>query len=181
MVHETHFRRVLPALQTALAISFGGWGLWQRNAILNRPFWGSTGWHSTAVFHVWPWPLKFATILNLPALIVAAILSWPIGRFGPAVPKWLSYVPVLLVIPFFWYWFGSLLDKRVNSGNFRNSERWWWAAALLFTVVSAAASLVSTYVGSYSSHVVFGAAIWLVVAIGLKASATSRKRESGGP
>jgi len=175
MVRETQFRRVLPALQTALAISFGGWGLWLRNAILSRPFWGSTGWNSTAVFHVWPWPLKFTTILNLPALIAGAVLSWSFGHFR-AVPEWLSYVPVLLIVPFLWYWLGSLVDKRVNSGNTRNSERWGWTAVLLFIFGCAAASWISTYVGGYTSHVVFGGAIWLAVAIGLKASAASGMR-----
>ena len=40
MVGRTKFRKVLPASQTALAVLFGGWGLWIRNSILSQPlFW----------------------------------------------------------------------------------------------------------------------------------------------
>jgi len=57
MVQGTQFRKVLPVLQTALAVFFVGWGLWLRNSVLSRPFLGSsTGWSSTLRFHFWPWP-----------------------------------------------------------------------------------------------------------------------------
>ena len=107
MVRETQFRRVLPALQTAIAVSLGGWGLWLRSSILSRPFLGSTGWNSTAVFHVWPWPFKFAAILNMPAFLAGGLLSWPLDYFRPGLPEWVSALPVLLLIPLLWYWVGS--------------------------------------------------------------------------
>lgn len=40
MVQGSQFRKVLPVLQTALAVFFGGWGLWLRNSVLSRPFLG---------------------------------------------------------------------------------------------------------------------------------------------
>jgi hypothetical protein len=177
MVRETQFRKVLPVLQTAIAISFGGWGLWLRNSILSRPFWGSTGWNSTALFHVWPWPLKFAMILNMPALLASVLLSWPLDYFRPGLPEWVSDLPVLLLIPFFWYWLGSSADKSIGAGNI-NGERWGWTLLLLFIFVCAAASSISGYVGGYTSFVVFAIAIWLVVAIGVKVSTTSGKHKS---
>jgi hypothetical protein len=177
MVRETQFRKVLPVLQTAIAISFGGWGLWLRNSILSRPFLDSTGWKSTAVFHVWPWPLKFAIILNLPALLASVLLSWPLDYFLPGLPEWVSDLPAMLLIPFFWYWLGSRADKSIGAGN-SSGGRWRWTSLLLFMFVCVAASSVSGYVGGYTSFVVFAIAIWLVVAIGLKVSTTLGREKS---
>ena len=179
MVLETQFRKVLPALQTAIAVSFGGWGLWLRNSILSRPFLGSsTGWDSTAVFHVWPWPLKFAMILNMPALLASVLLAWPLDYVWPGLSKWVSDLFVLLLIPLFWYWLGSWADKCVRPENRRNGERKRWVLLLVFIAVCSAATWISGYIGGYTSHVLFGIAIWLLVAIGVKISTTSRKGKS---
>jgi hypothetical protein len=175
MNQETQFHKVLPVLQTAIAILFGGWGSWLRNSILSQPFLGSTGWHSTLVFHVWPWPLKFAMILNMPALLASVVLSWPLDYFRPGLPEWVSYLPVLLLIPLLWYWLGSWADKYVRSENTRNSERWRWILLLIFIFVCAAAAAIS---GGSTSCAVFGILIWLVVAIGVGVSIASGKRKS---
>jgi hypothetical protein len=119
MVGGTQFRKVLPALQTTIAISFGGWGLWLRNSILSRPFWSSTGWNSTAAFHVWPWPFKFAAILNMPAFLAGGLLSWPLDYLWPGLPEWVSALPVLLVIPLLWYWVGSWYLLKCLLHRFR--------------------------------------------------------------
>jgi hypothetical protein len=178
MVQGAQFRKVLPVLQTALAVFFGGWGLWLRNSVLSRPFWGSsTGWDSTLRFHFWPWPFKFAAILNMPAFLAGLILSWPLDYLRPGLPEWVSTLLVLLFIPLLWYWVGSWSDKSVISDKNRNNKRGRWILLLLFLLVCAAASSIPENVGGYTSYLEFGIAIWLIVAIGVKASAALRKRK----
>jgi hypothetical protein len=76
MTQRIQFRKVLPIFQTALAAILGGWGLWLRNSILNLSFFGDdTLWNSTARFHVWPWPFKFAVVLNMPAFLAGLFLA----------------------------------------------------------------------------------------------------------
>jgi hypothetical protein len=175
MSWQSQFRKLLPVLQTSLAILFGGWGLWIRNSVVSQPFWGSDGWHSTARFHVWPWPLKFAAILNLPALPVGGPLSWPLEYLRPGLPEWVSYIPVLLLIPVFWCWLGSWTDKYVSSGSHPYLP---WILLLLFVFLSAAASSTSDYVGGYTSYLEFGIAFWLAVALGVAWFAAFRRRKS---
>src|SRR5215469_8774463 len=69
MTSRVRFRQILPASQVPLAALFGGWGLWQRNQILSHDYLFGIGWNSTARFHVWPWPYKFAAVTNFPALL----------------------------------------------------------------------------------------------------------------
>ena len=105
MIQLRQFSRVLPLLQTALAISFGGWGPCLRDSILRRPFFAtSTGWDSTMRFHVWPWPLKFAVILNAPAFLVGGLLgllALPLDYLWPKSAGWVSVLLTVLVIAFF--------------------------------------------------------------------------------
>lgn len=179
MIHKTRFRNLLPVLQTTVAVFFGGWGLWLRNAILSRPFWGdSTGWNSTAVFHVWPWPLKFAMIVNLPPLLAGALLAWPLQYVTLGLPEWVQDLPVLLFIPLFWYWVGLWADKSVNSDINGKGRRGLWILLLLFIFVCATSSSISGYVGGYTSHLLFGIAIWLMAAIAASTSARLRRRKS---
>ena len=140
MTQRIQFRKSLPVLQTALAILFGGWGLWLRNSILSRPFLGSsTGWDSTLSFHEWPWLFKFATIVNMPAFLIGSFLSWP---SIPSVPEWVSTLPVLLFIPLLWFWVGSWLDKGVPSHTRGRSEWEKWSLLSLFIAVCALASSI---------------------------------------
>src|SRR5690348_12009333 len=152
MAREIHFRRVLPALHTAIAISFGGWGLWLRNSILSRPFWGSNGWNTTAVFHVWPWPLKFAAILNMPAFLGGLVLCWPLSYLRPGLPEWISSLPSLLLVPVLWYAVGSWADKRqFDKAKMRLPGYVGWVLLLLLTLVSVTGALVPLEsVGSYT-------------------------------
>ena len=179
MDQVTQFRKLLPLLQTVLAIVFGGWGLWLRNSILSRPFLGdSTGWNSTAVFHVWPWPLKFAMIVNLPALLAGALLAWPLEYIPLRLPEWVQDLPVLLLIPLFWYWVGSWVDKYVSREKNRSSSQRGWILLAIFMLVCGAASSISGYVGGYTSYLLFGIAIWLMAAIAASTSARLRRRKS---
>src|SRR5882672_1266260 len=112
MVQINQLRRILPISQTALALSFGGWGIWIRDSILSRTFFGSTLWNSTARFHIWPWPYKFAVVLNMPAFLVGLLLAWPLDTFRPGLSESVSLLPALLLVPLLWYSIGSGLDQR---------------------------------------------------------------------
>jgi hypothetical protein len=169
MVQRNQFRRILPISQTALAVFFGGWGLWIRNSILSQPFFeNSTLWNSTARFHVWPWPYKFAVVLNMPAFLMGLLLSWPLDSFRPGLPESVSILPVLLLVPLLWYAIGSWLD--------RNTVRRQWILLMVFTVICAAASSIPERVGGYVSYLPLGIVIW--AAVGLAAFAVFRKHKA---
>jgi hypothetical protein len=169
MVQRNQFRRILPISQTALAVFFGGWGLWIRNSILSQPFFeNSTLWNSTARFHVWPWPYKFAVVLNMPAFLMGLLLSWPLDSFRPGLPESVSILPVLLLVPLLWYVIGSWLD--------RNTVRRQWILLMVFTVICAAASSIPEKVGGYVSYLPLGIVIW--AAVGLAAFAVFRKHKA---
>jgi hypothetical protein len=164
MIQLRQFSRMLPLLQTTLAISFGGWGLWLRNSILSRPFFGtSTGWDSTMRFHVWPWPLKFAVILNMPAFLAGALLTLPLDFLSPRSAGRVSALLALFVIAFFWYRVGLWADKNLSA-------RRRWILLPVFILVCAVASSISGQTGGYTSFLLFGIAIWALVAIAAKVS-----------
>jgi hypothetical protein len=171
------FRKILPALQTALAIFFGGWGLWTRNSILSQPFFGnSTLWNSTARYHVWPWPYKFAVVLNMPAFLIGLLLSWPLDAFRPGLPEAVLVLPVLLIVPLLWFSIGSRLDKTRSANENRGALNKQWLLLLVFTLICAAGSLIPERVGGYASYLPLGILIWATV--GLVVLAVSRKHNS---
>jgi len=171
------FRRILPISQTVVAMFFGGWGLWARNAILSRPFLGnSTGWDSTARFHVWPWPFKFVAVLNMPAFLTGSLLSWPLDALRPGLPESVSILPVLLCVPLLWYWVGSWLDRRRNAEKTSNAPRGQWILLFVFTSICAVSSSIPESVGGYVGYVPAGMAIWLIAAIGMAAFKVRRKQ-----
>src|SRR5258705_8498642 len=106
MTHRKQFRRILPIAQVMLAGLFGGLGLWQRNQILSHDYLFGIGWNTTARFHVWPWPFKFAVISNLPAFLAGLLLSWPIGAVRPELHEAVQLAPSLLFVLVLWYWIG---------------------------------------------------------------------------
>jgi hypothetical protein len=160
MARENRFRMILPVAQSGLAVLFGGFGLWKRSAILSRPFFeGQTLWNSTARFHVWPWPYKFAVVLNVPAVLMGLLLAWPIGTAWPevSVSEYLAYMPSLLFVPILWYWVGSRLDRRWSSG-----DKTPWIALLIFTLVCLVGAFIPI---GYVGHLPYGLAVWLVTAV----------------
>jgi hypothetical protein len=165
LVQEIQFRKVLPALQTALGISFGGWGLWLRNSVLSRPFWGnSTGWDSTLRFHYWPWPFKFAVVQNIPAFLVGLLLSWSIDSFKPGLPEWVSLLPSLLLVPLLWYLIGAWLDRKRVLGRTCGET-----VVLIFGVFTAVSLIVAVSSGwifrSYTTFIPLGIVYWTALAI----------------
>ena len=172
MVQEAHFRKLLPIAHTFVAAVFGGWGLLLRDSMIRN----SLGWNSTLRFHVWPWPFKFAAILNMPALIVGGLVSWPLDSLRPGLPESVAVLPTLLFVPLLWYWVGSWADRTGTSAHNKNSRLAFSISFLLFALVCAGAASISAFVGSYTSYLIFGIGIWLTVAIVVKAYSALRKR-----
>lgn len=177
MIPRMQFRRVLPVIQTGLALSFGGWGLWIRNSILNQRFFGdSTLWDSTARFHVWPWPYKFAVVLNIPAFLIGSALSLPLDVFRPGLPEVVLVIPVLLPIPIVWCLIGAWLDRRARAHQSKSSTEKQWILLFAFVLICAGASSIPERVGGYASYLPAGILVW-VTALGL-AFVTSRRNKS---
>jgi hypothetical protein len=152
------FRAILPLAQCGLAGLFGGFGLWQRSTILSRSLLeGQTGWSSTARFHVWPWPYKFAVIANIPALVAGSFLAWPIGSLFPRLPEALQMAPSLLLVWILWRWVGSKLDLR-----WRVAEIVPWGALVIFCLVCLAGALVPI---GYVGYLPFGFLVWMITTI----------------
>jgi hypothetical protein len=101
------FRVLLPVVETTLATLAGGIGLWQRHQILNQRFLGDhTLWESTARFHVWPLPLRFAVVSNVPSFLASALVRWPLKTLWPQMPETLGFLPLILFVPLLWYLVG---------------------------------------------------------------------------
>jgi len=182
MVQPVLFRRTLPVSQTAVAILFGGWGLWLRNSILSRPFLDGTGWDTTLAFHVWPWPFKFAAIINMPAFLLGLLLLWPLDAFRLGLSESVSLLPALLFVPLLWYLVGSSLDKRRSSaGRNKSTSKSEWVLLLLFMAACAAASSLPPSIWGYANHLELGALIWMTVATWTVTSAIIRKYKSKSP
>jgi hypothetical protein len=177
MGQTAQFRKILPVSQVVLAAFLGGWGEWLRYSALNHRFFGGTLWDSTARFHVWPWPLKFTFVLNLPALLGGAIvgavlsISWillsaPLHVAGlPAVPEWISSTTILPFVALFWYWIGFHMDRNTVGDASGKIAKWQWVALLIFTSGCVFASTVPSPLGGYTSFLVFGALLWLFAAL----------------
>jgi hypothetical protein len=117
MATTIRFRALLPFAHALVGGILGTLGAWQRVSALNRKgFGGETLWHSTARFHFWPWPYKFALSVNLPAFLGTALLSSALGnptQIGDYAAMLLS---ALFAIPI-WYWIGSRFDDSIRSGR----------------------------------------------------------------
>jgi hypothetical protein len=175
MARGIHFRKILPLSQTIVAMVFIEWGLWIRDSIISNSW---LGWNSTLRFHVWPWPFKFAAILNMPALLAGLLLSWPLDTLRPGLRESVSILPVLLFVPLLWYGIGSWLDQRRGADKIRNTMKGQWILLLVFNVICAAASLIPEKVTGYVGYIPLGIAIWVIAAVGMITSGVSRKRES---
>jgi hypothetical protein len=160
MPQKLRFRRILPVAQFGLAALFGGLGLWQRFAILSRPFGeGQTVGDTTAQFHIWPWPFRFAVITNMPAFLAWALLGWPIGERWPTIPEAAMFAPMLLFVAMLWYWVGSRLDRRWYL-----VDKTPWIALLAFTVVSLAGAFLRI---GYTDYLPYGFVLWAIAALAL--------------
>lgn len=164
-MRRPQFRRVIPLIQTVVAVTLGGWGLWLRNAVLSQPFFGSTLWNSTARFHVWPWPFKFVAIVNMPAFVIGGILAWPLDFIRPNFPEWVSGVPTLVFVLLLWSSIGAWVDKKLLVEYSASKYRRVWCYLAIFMFVCSAAASVPESVGGHTSWFVSGLGIWLVVGL----------------
>lgn len=115
-------------------------------------------WETTARFHVWPWPYKFAVITNVPAFLAGLLFSWPVETAWPSIPESVESLPSLLLVPILWYWVGSRLDRRWDT-----SDKTPWIALLIFTVVCLIGAFIRT---GYTSFLFpYGVTIWLIAAL----------------
>ena len=164
MAQGIQFRKVLPVFQTALALFLGGWGLWIRNTILSRPFLERTTLgQSTARFHVWPWPFKFAAVVNMPAFLAGGFLSWTIGAIRLPLAELVSIVSILVFVALLWYWIGMWSDNSLGTTR-------KWILLLAFGVACAVASSIPHSVGGYVSYLPAGVVVWLAAPIVANAS-----------
>src|ERR1700690_660971 len=165
MSEVKQFRKALPVAQTILAAFFGGWGLWQRNQILSRSWFG---WNSTAQFHVWPWPFKFAAVVNMPAFLAGALLTWPIGLAGPRLSESTQLSPSLIFGALLWYWIGVWLDNLCSRSNAAGkfAARIWISILFFFGVCAALAYMARLY----ASYLPYGVLLWAIIAVGIVAS-----------
>ena len=161
MPTQLQLRKVLPISQAVLAVSFGGCGWWLRNFALNQRFFDSTLWNSTARFHIWPWPFKFAVVQNMPAFLIGLLLSWPLDFFRPGLPEWVSLLPSLLLVPLLWYLIGTWLDRKRVLGSASGETVLLMFA--MFTAVSLVVAVTSGWIfGSYTTFIPLGVVYWIV-------------------
>src|SRR6266853_5638466 len=160
MTRASRFRIFLPAAEWVLAALFGGVGLWQRSEILSRPWFseGQTLWKTTARFHVWPWPYKFAVVLNFPAFFAGSLLSWPISTVWTGLPESAEVAPSLLfVVLILWYWVGSRLDRRWYA-----TDKTPWIVLSVFTVVCLVGAFLPI---GYTGFLPYGFVVWGIAAL----------------
>jgi len=176
MLQRAQFSRMLPIGQTILAVLFGGWGLWIRNSVLSQRFFKSTLWNTTAAFHVWPWPFKFAAVQNMPAFLIGLLLSWPLGASRPGRPEWISMLPALFLVPLLWLSIGYWLDQERGADKYRSSAKPQWILLAVFTAISVAASSIPESWGGYVSYLPMGILVWAI--FGFVAFAVSRRHKA---
>jgi hypothetical protein len=157
MARGRRFCVILPVAQLGVAALFGGVGLWQRSVILSRPFFeDQTLWNSTARFHVWPWPYKFAVIANLPAFLLGFLPAWPLGVLWPNASEYVANSPFLILVPFLWSWVGVRLDRRWSVG-----DRAPWIVLFIFTLVCLMGAFLPI---GYTGYLPYGLVVWFVMA-----------------
>lgn len=150
------FRTILPAIQTGIAVIFGGWGLWKRSWILSHSVFG---WNSTMRYHVWPWQFRLALILNVPAFLSGALFLWPMDKYASNLPEALECGALLPFVFVLWYWIGSRLDRRCHASDWGP-----WIALLTFT---SAGLILSVLPIRWSDFIPFGVAVWLATVIAI--------------
>jgi len=114
-------------------------------------------WDTTARFHVWPWPYKFAVVSNCPAFFAGSLLLWPIGIIWPKVPESVEVAPSLLFVLILWHWVGSRLDQRWSV-----TDKIPWIALSVFTLVCLIGALLPI---GYVGFLPYGFVVWMITAL----------------
>jgi hypothetical protein len=156
------FRTILPALQVMLAALFGGCGLWQRNQILSHDYLFGIVWNTTARFHIWPWPYKFAAVSNFPALFAGLLLTVPISAVRSTLSEAIQLAPTLLFVACLWRWVGKRLDRRWTVTDWTP-----WIAIFLFMIASLFGALLPI---GYTGYLPYGFVLWVAACLSLSRS-----------
>jgi hypothetical protein len=129
MTRTIQFRKALPVVHTVFALFFGGTGLFLRNALLNRPFLSNPAvYEPTLRSFIWPWPLKFAAILDMPAVLAGMLLSSAldqIDQLRPALPAWTCVLSMLIFVPLLWFAVGAWLDRTLRASQIKSPDTAW--------------------------------------------------------
>ncbi len=160
MATHSRVRWILAVAGTSITFAFAAIGLWERSRILSQPFLnGSTMWDSTARFHVWPWPFKFAAIWSMPAFLSGSILMLPIRLIWTTLPEGVDLVPSAVLTALLWHRVGSRLE--------RHSPVTRWAALVLFCTLSLIGAFIPM---GYTGWVPYGVLMWCIAVLVLRKS-----------
>lgn len=127
-------------------------------------------WDSTAAYHIWPWPLKFAVILNLPAVLVGGFVSYPLSNAMTKNSEWLVMLAWALFTALLWYFIGKKADMQIAS--LRRTRTAILANLFFFTALSLTGALVMP---GYVGYFWYGGFLWIVFVIWF---ARRKRRES---
>jgi hypothetical protein len=166
---EVRFRAILPVAHCLSAITFGGFGLWERSAFLGRRVFGNgTPWNSSVASHYWPWPYKFAAVLNFPSVLAGLLLGRPVSELRPGLPESALFVLSLPFVALLWFGIGSWFDRKWGWMDGPPNHKLPWMLLLLFTLLCAAGA--SLYIESTSDYLLAGGLIWVVIGLAFTAS-----------
>ena len=175
MPRTIQFRKALPLVHTILALFFGGTGLFLRDALLNRPFLSNPAVYEPSLrSFIWPWPLKFAAILNMPAVLAGILLSGAleqIEQLRPKLPLWTAVLSMLIFIPLLWFAVGAYLDRTLRANQIKSSDTAWNLCLLFIAISAIAAAIPPTTTVTATRFVLFGSLLWLALAIVIVAHA----------
>ena len=164
----TRQRKAIACAGFAIAVLFGGVGMWQRQTELGKPIWdGKTLEQTTAVFHIWPWPLKLAMVVNLPAVLLGGMLSSPLAPLSATLGAILESVLTLFLAVALWLAVGSRLERR-SAQQVRISLSLFIGASLSATFVPM----------GHTGFVPIGVLIWLIFAFWLWRAGPSSKKDT---
>jgi hypothetical protein len=159
MLARFRFRFLIAITGTIMAEAFAAVGLWQRNHILSQSFFmGTTLWESTARFHVWPWPYRFAAILALPAFIGGSMVMLPFRLFVHNIPEAADLLPTAALSLLLWYWVASKLEAYTPVTR--------WTSLCVFLALSLAGAFLP--LGYTGWLIPYGALAWCIAAFVLR-------------
>ena len=118
------------------------------------------------LYHIWPWPTRFALIPNVPALIIGALVLWPVEIFAGTLPEAVEAAALLAIVFILWRCVGRRFDRR-----WQVSDKAGWVALITFT--SACFTLALLPIGP--DYLLYGVVLWLVaVAVLIAATRVGR-------
>jgi hypothetical protein len=130
-------------------------------------------WDTTAPLHVWPWPYKFAVILNMPAAFAGMFFSAMVfsdfaSRYGRVATEAVGgIVSLLLTLPL-WYWIGLRFDRTCGTKSSGYLSFWVFLSSMIILSFSGA-----LYLGPID-YLLYGCGVWVLAAIAIAALTRAR-------